>query len=70
MAVWIPPIKDGQRRYGNWAGNPKGIAEDTSRCIAEVQDSVSDLFRQCGRKRGHGTDGQFCKQHSKQESPS
>lgn len=56
----------GLRRYGQWAGSPKGTPEDTDRCIAEVPlDSHSILFKQCSRKRGHGALGLYCKQHSK-----
>jgi len=51
------------RRYGVWAGNPKGWPEDAARCITEVSDGWH--FSQCGRKRGHGPDGLYCKQHAK-----
>jgi hypothetical protein len=57
--------KSGELRFGQWAGNPKGIAERKTDCIAEVHDSPSFLFYQCSRKRGHGPNGEFCKQHAK-----
>lgn len=54
------------RYYNKWAGNPKGVKEAPSRCIAEVSnDGRNVLFHQCLRKRGHGVNGLFCKQHSK-----
>jgi len=53
--------------YCRWGGNPKGVKEDTTRCIEEVwpQDRGTWLPHQCGRRRGHGPDGRFCKQHAK-----
>lgn len=55
-------------RYGQWAGNPMGQREDPVRCIKEVwpQDGRSIPY-QCLRKRGHGKDGLYCKQHAKKE---
>ena len=50
-----------ERRYGEWAGNPKGHPENTTRCIVEGRF----MFPQCYRKRGHGKDGLYCKQHAK-----
>ncbi len=53
-------------RYGRWAGNPKGEAEDLSRCREEVRSGGRfPMYNQCARKRGHGIGGQFCKQHAK-----
>jgi len=52
------------RVYGRWAGDPRGKPEDTRRCIVEVMDNVSWLSHQCQRRRGHGTNGLFCKQHA------
>lgn len=54
--------KEGRRRYGVWAGNPTGREEDTSRCIESVYERLSH-GHQCERKRGHGPDGLYCKQH-------
>jgi hypothetical protein len=46
------------RKYGRY-GNP----EHTGDCVVEVwQDFWS---YQCSRKRGHGPDGLYCKQHAK-----
>lgn len=54
------------RYYGKWAGKPKGTPEDKTRCITEVAEGGrSLLLRQCYRKRGHGENGLFCKQHAK-----
>ena len=54
------------RRYGQWAGDPRGVAEDTTKCIAEVRGGPGGYIRyQCYRKRGHGLDGLYCKQHAK-----
>jgi len=50
--------------YGEWPGNPKGIIEDTTRCIKEVYGAFM-CTHQCRRKRGHGKDGLYCKQHAK-----
>lgn len=52
------------RYYNRWAGDPKGVPEDTSRCVAEVAEPGRGLhFYQCSRKRGHGPDGLMCSQH-------
>ena len=53
------------RRYGCWAGNQRGIAEDKERCIVKVGEYI---FRQCNRKRGYGKNGELCKQHAKMEA--
>ena len=55
-----------KRRYGVWAGDPKGQPEDRARCIEEVwpQDRYWVPY-QCQRKRGHGKNGLYCKQHAK-----
>ena len=58
-----------QRIYGKWAGNPKGIPEDTTRCIKGVWLSRAMRAYQCARKRGHGPDGLFCKQHANARLP-
>ena len=57
-----------QRTYDVWAGNPKGIPEDPARCIAPVRNWSGWHFYQCQKKRGHGTDGLYCKQHAKREA--
>jgi hypothetical protein len=67
------PDKDenGNRRYGVWAGKPKGYSMDTTRCIEEVWPplSVSWVSAQCARRRGYGPGGEFCKQHAKMHAP-
>ncbi len=50
------------RRYGQWAGDPQGRAEDKTRCVEEVHQGWH--FYQCQRKRGHGPLGEYCKQHA------
>jgi len=56
------------RRYGCWAGNPAGVAEDTKRCIATVYWQHTWVAYQCSRKRGHGKHGLYCKQHAKKHA--
>ncbi len=55
-----------KERYGQWAGNPKGRPYDPERCAWSVYDD--HLFRQCAKKRGHGAQGLFCKQHAKKHA--
>lgn len=55
------------RRYGDWAGDPKGVPEDVLRCVVEVWPQTRDagwIPWQCQRKRGYGKDGLYCKQHA------
>ena len=51
------------RRYGQWAGNPKGSLERPDLCIEEVRERDGWYHYQCSRPRGYGTDGLYCKQH-------
>lgn len=53
------------RRYGRWAGNPKGVSEDVGQCVEEVYPGENQGWvpRQCSRKRGYGPEGLYCKQH-------
>jgi len=54
------------RRFGKWAGNPKGKAEDTTRCIQRISPyEGSWISYQCSRKRGDGPKKEYCKQHTK-----
>ena len=54
------------RRYGDSSLCPGGMQERTDRCIAEVSEPPHYIHRsQCLRKRGHGPDGLYCKQHAK-----
>jgi hypothetical protein len=55
-----------ERRYGDWAGNPRGNAEDPARCIEEVWEPRGGMRAyQCTRKRGKGLDGLYCGIHAK-----
>ena len=49
--------------YGKWAGNPVGMRPDLTRCCEEVRIPHGWQYYQCARKRGHGPDGEYCKQH-------
>lgn len=60
-----PEGKPGMRRYGTWAGNPKGQPENVTRCVEQVHRSFTAISGQCSRKRGHGPCGEYCKQHAK-----
>lgn len=51
------------RRYGRWAGNPKGVPENTEKCAANIWIDMRSF--QCDRKRGFGPNGLYCKQHAK-----
>jgi hypothetical protein len=63
-------IINGKLRYGVWNGCPQGQAEDPTRCIEEVwPHSGGWIPYQCCRKRGHGPDGLYCKQHAKKRQP-
>jgi hypothetical protein len=53
-----------QPSYGGWAGNPSGHKADPSRCCQEVYEGTLRHFSQCARKRGHGPEEAYCKQHS------
>ena len=55
------------RRYGRWAGNPAGTGERIRDCIKEIRNRPDFHKYQCSRKRGHGPDGLYCKQHGKME---
>lgn len=54
-----------KERYGQWAGSPHGSKCDPERCAEEIKPKHSWLRQQCSRKRGHGPEGAFCKQHAK-----
>lgn len=59
--------KNGVRSYGRWAGSPGGHREDTKCCVEAVWRPGAWQDSQCGRKRGHGFDGMYCKQHARME---
>ena len=44
--------------------NPAGIPEDETRCIVPILQESGFSPMQCSRKRGHGIDDLYCKQHS------
>ncbi|MBI9081619.1 MAG: hypothetical protein JEY79_18005 [Pseudodesulfovibrio sp.] len=51
------------RTYGDW-----NVKEGQERCIEDVYHKINDFRgtrQQCSRKRGHGPDGLYCKQHAK-----
>jgi len=56
-----------KRRYSKNPENRKGTPEDPERCIHEVWPRRWPFSRQCYRKRGHGPDGLYCKQHAKMQ---
>jgi hypothetical protein len=59
-------IINGERRYSCRAIRPDGTPEDPTRCIEEVWPTDGLwISYQCSRKRGHGPDGLYCKQHAK-----
>jgi hypothetical protein len=54
------------KRYGQWAGNPKGQPYNPKQCAHEVfPRGGSYITYQCSRKPGYGPDKLFCKQHAK-----
>ena len=58
-------IIDGQRRYGNFPTVP----ENPTCCVEELGRINKDWGTyQCSRKRGHGPDGLYCKQHAKKHN--
>lgn len=64
--VYVPlPNTGGVRIYGQSAANPRGDKERKDNCLAEPYSCHSFVSMQCTRKRGHGPDGLFCKQHAK-----
>lgn len=56
-----------RERYGQWAGNNAGSPPDYTRCCADVWPPPGHISSQCSRKRGHGPDGAYCKQHDPAE---
>lgn len=54
-----------KNKYGAWAGMPQGHKPDMALCCAEVADNSMRWphYHQCSKKRGHGPDGAYCKQH-------
>jgi hypothetical protein len=54
-----------EEKYGAWAGFTNGHKPDFARCCVEVTDYSTrwPRYHQCSKKRGHGPDGAYCKQH-------
>lgn len=53
-----------KKAYGAWAGFPAGHAPNLDLCCEEISTNERWPKRhQCSRKRGHGPDGAYCKQH-------
>lgn len=50
-------------KYNCWGGNPKGWAYRPEDCAYEVMNGWHSY--QCCRKKGHGPEGLYCKQHAK-----
>jgi len=46
------------RTYGS-----SNYPEDKNRCVESVRDGYYEP-RQCGRRRGHGANGEYCRQHA------
>ena len=60
----IEPSSLYKKSYGAWAGFPQGHAPDYSLCCAEVSANERwPRYHQCSKRRGHGADGAYCKQH-------
>lgn len=51
------------RRYNKHYDQPRGVPELPDRCVVEV-DHCAMAHIQCARKRGHGPNGLFCRQHA------
>ena len=52
------------RYYGRWSGRPQGTRENTALCVVSVMPPGRGVIaRQCGRKRGHGPNGEYCNLH-------
>ena len=61
----VEQIIDPGRRYGAWAGFPKGHARNVDNCAEQVYSNDREMRSyQCNRKKGHGYRGEFCKQHA------
>ena len=63
MSIYVPePGPDGVRRYGI---EYYARQEAKDRCVAGAFDRLTWIWNQCSRKRGHGPNGEFCKQHAR-----
>ena len=53
-----------KKAYGTWAGQPRGVPADPSRCCVSVYPNErGPIPHQCNRKRGFGPEGAYCRQH-------
>lgn len=59
------PHENPPKEYGQWAGNPRGQRADEAKCIEAVWPKDGWIPYQCQRKRGHGPQGMYCRQHAK-----
>jgi len=52
------------KKYGDWAGNPRGTPADPSRCCERAGGyGRGEIPHQCSKKRGYGPEKAYCKQH-------
>jgi hypothetical protein len=57
-----------KKAYGEWAGNPRGIPPDPTRCCEEVHERGRGIhFYQCSKPRGYGPEEAYCKIHDPAE---
>ena len=55
------------RRYGKWAGNEKGVPENSLHCLAEIPIKGTYLFGQCSNPRGTEEHRYLCRVHAKMD---
>jgi hypothetical protein len=53
-----------RKRYGVWAGNPKGRTYDPN-CCAYEKHEARGTFHQCHFKPGKGPGGLYCGTHAR-----
>lgn len=59
-------MKPANGRYNQSAINEAGWPEKKDQCVEEVWNGPRGMTaNQCSRKRGHGPNGEYCKQHAK-----
>jgi hypothetical protein len=56
-----------ERKYNITRKNPEGVPEDEAKCVQSVWVAHRWNYKQCSRKRGHGLNGEYCKQHKKEQ---
>jgi len=63
--AYVPDRNDkGERRYGGCSYR-EGNLEDPTKCIMSISVPRGWHSYQCGFKRGHGPDNEYCKRHAK-----